>query len=342
MHSLGIACVGAGNWGRNLVRHFDALSASRLIVCCDLNEDVLKDLSAQYVDVTLTRDYQRVLHDPSIDAIVLASPVEMHFPMAKQALEVGKHVFVEKPLALEVQEAEALCLMAEEKGLILMVGHLLEYHPAIQELKNLVDLGALGDIHYIYTQRVNFGIIRKNETALWSLGPHDVSMVCHLLNGQPQTVNARGMSCVQDGIEDVVFANLNFDDQVMAQIHVSWLDPHKIRRLTIVGSQRMAVFDDMEPVEKIRLYENYANHADIPGWERRARLHHGPVEVPEFDRSEPLKLECEHFLDCIRFGRRPISDGNDGLRVVRVLDAAQRSLESAGIPIRIKTAQPDA
>ena len=339
MKPIGVACVGTGYWGKNLVRVFHDLQKCTLKVCCDLNEEVLQDLAIQYPNVAMSRDFSDVLRDPDIDAVVLASPAPKHFTMAKAALEAGKHVFVEKPLALHVDEADDLRRTADVHGLVLMVGHLLEYHPAISVLKEFIGSGCLGDVHYIYTQRVNFGIIRKNETVLWSLGPHDVSVVCHLLNREPHTINACGKSYVQKGVEDVVFCNLHFPNRVMGQIHVSWLDPHKIRRLTIVGSQRMAVFDDMEPVEKIRLYENYVKLPDIPGWERTARLHHGPVVVPEFDRSEPLRLECEHFLDCIRFGRRPISDGNDGLRVVRVLDAAQRSLESAGIPIRIKTAQ---
>ena len=341
MDMIGVACVGTGYWGKNLVRHFYALNGCQLRVCCDLSEEVLQDLSTQYSDVAVTREYARVLQEPSIDAVVLASPTEMHFAMAKQALEAGKHVFVEKPLALAVQEAEALCQMAEVKGLILMVGHLLVYHPAIRKLKQLVDCGALGDIQYTYTQRVNFGIIRKSETALWSLGPHDVSMVCYLLNRQPQTVNACGASYVQEGIEDVVFVNLNFVNRVMAQIHVSWLDPHKIRRLTIVGSQRMAVFDDMEPVEKIRIYDNCVNHTEIPWWEQTAPLHRGPVVVPKVESMEPLRLECEHFLECIRRGRRPRSDGRDGLRVVGVLEAAQRSLDRGGIPIQLETSPLD-
>ena len=335
MKTIGVACVGTGYWGKNLVRSFHDLKGCTLRVCCDLNEDILQNVAAQYPNLATTRDYTQVLQDPGIDAVVLASPATMHFPMAREALEAGKHVFVEKPLALRVVDADVLCRTADMHGLVLMVGHLLEYHPAIRELKQFVDGGFLGEVNYIYTQRVNFGIIRKNETALWSLGPHDVSVVCYLLNREPNSVNACGESYVQEGIEDVVFCNLHFSNRVMAQIHVSWLDPHKIRRLTIVGSQRMAVFDDMEPVEKIRIYNNYVERTEIPVWEQTTPFHRGAVVVPEVQSVEPLRLECEHFLNCVQRGERPCSDGRDGLRVVRVLDAAQRSLESGGLPIQL-------
>ena len=334
MEPVGIACVGTGYWGKNLVRSFHGLTGCTLSVCCDLNEDILRNIAAQYPDVATTRDFTQVLQDPGIDAVVLASPATMHFAMSKAALEAGKHVFVEKPLAFRVDEADDLRRTADARGLVLMVGHLLEYHPAVRELKRIIDHGFLGEIHYIYTQRVNFGIIRKNETALWSLGPHDVSVVCYLLNREPHTVNACGKSYVQKGVEDVVFCNLHFSNRVMAQIHVSWLDPHKIRRMTIVGSQRMAVFDDMEPDEKIRIYNNYVERAEIPVWEKTAPLHRGAVVVPEVQNVEPLKLECKHFINCVQRGRRPRSDGSDGVRVVRVLDAAQRSLEKGGVPVQ--------
>ena len=335
MNKITVACVGAGYWGKNLVRNFHAIPGSFLSVCCDLDEDALSFISTHYSDVTITRHFAAVLEDPNVEAVVLATPATSHFRMAKQALEAGKHVFVEKPLALQVGEAEVLCRVAEMQGRVLMVGHLLEYHPAVCKLKEIVDGGDLGDIHYIYTRRLNFGIIRKDETALWSLGPHDVSMVCYLLNKEPHSVNARGVSCVQKGIEDVVFCNLNFSDRVTAQIHVSWLDPHKVRSITIVGSHRMAVFDDRKPLDPIKIYDNYASCAKEPVCNEMAPPRRGIVETVSVNGDEPLRLECEHFLECVRRGQTPRSDGRDGLRVVRILNAAQCSLERDGRPIKL-------
>ena len=304
-------------------------------MCCDLNEDLLEILAEEYSCVSVTRDYSFVLADPKVDAVVLATPAQMHFAMAKRALDAGKHVFVEKPLSLQVEDAEFLYRQAEETGLVLMVGHLMVYHPGIRKLKHCVDSGSLGDIQYIYTQRVNFGIVRKNESVLWSLGPHDVSVVAYLLDQEPHTVSAHGASYIQKGVEDVVFCNLRYSNNVMAQIHVSWLDPHKIRRLTIVGNQRMAVFDDLKPIGKIHIYENSVGRDEYPVSDQSAQAHRGVVTVPDIENAEPLRLECEHFLECIRKGERPCSDGRDGLRVIRVLDAAQRSMNTRGVPIKL-------
>lgn len=335
MDRINLACVGVGYWGKNLVRNFYDLPGSRLKACCDLNPDLLAKTAARYPGVETLRDYDRLLRDPDLDAVVLAAPAARHYDLARRALEAGKHAYVEKPLTLRAEEAEDLCRLAESRGLVLMVGHLMEYHPAVEKLKQLVDGGVLGDLYYLYAQRVNLGIIRKDENALWSLGPHDISIALYLLGGQPDTVCATGQAYLQPGIEDVAFCTLHFASRAMAQIQVSWLDPHKIRKLTVVGSEKMAVFDDMDATEKIRLYDKGVARADYHSYGEALTLRFGDITIPKLDMTEPLRAECRHFVDCIREGRTPRSDGRDGLRVVRILEAAQQSMKNGGGPVRV-------
>lgn len=335
MNAPGIACIGTGYWGKNLVRNFYNLPGCSLKVCCDLNIKTLEAIVAQYPGVSATTNYEEVLDDPGIDAVVLASPAVKHYEMAKQAMEAGKHVYVEKPLSLQVKDAEDLCQIADSNGCVLMVGHLLEYHPGIQKLKQLIDNGELGEIYYLYTQRVNLGIIRKDENALWSLAPHDISIVLYLLGQEPNTVSARGESYLQLGIEDVVFCNLHFTDRTMAQIQVSWLDPHKIRKVTVVGSRKMVVFDDVEATEKVRIYDKGVSEREYASYGDALTLRFGDITIPRIDMAEPLRVECQHFIECVQKGEIPRSDGWDGLRVVRVLDAAERSLKNQGAPVSI-------
>ncbi len=337
MDNITTACVGAGYWGKNLVRNFYNLPGCRLKVCCDLNRDLLDKTAAQYPGVETTEDFERVLNNPAIDAVVLASPAVMHYEMARRALEAGKHTYVEKPLTLCAEDAEDLCQIAESRGLVLMVGHLMEYHPGVNKLKQLVNDGTLGDIHYLYAQRLNLGIIRKDENAPWSLAPHDVSIALYLLGQDPDTVSAQGESYLQPGIEDVVFCNLHFANRAMAQIHVSWLDPHRTRQVTVVGSKKMAVFNDVEATEKIRIYDKGVNGNDYTSYGDALTLRFGDITIPKIDMTEPLRAECEHFLTCIREDRTPRSDGRDGLRVVRILEAAQKSLKNNGIPVHVQT-----
>ncbi len=330
--SVTIACVGAGNWGRNLVRVFDGLTDVRLKTICDANEDIRSGLRGQYPEAGVESDFAAVLADPEIDAVVLAVPAVHHFETAWQALEAGKHVYVEKPIALSYDHARQLTELAEGRGLVLMVGHLMEYHPALRLLKQIVDDGELGDILYIYSERVNLGVVRKDENALWSLAPHDISMILHLVDGEPESVSARGACYLQEGIEDVVFANLRFADGKMAQVQVSWLDPHKVRKLTVVGTKKMAVFDDMESAEKVRVYDKAAEKQGYESYGESITLRFGDIVIPHVHPAEPLKLECQHFVDCVQSGDTPVSDGRDGMRVVRVLEAAQRSLMADGVP----------
>ena len=327
-----LACVGAGYWGKNLVRVFSGLPDVRLKTVCDASPDVRKAMRDQYPDVKVCAEYEEVLNDGEVEAIVLAVPAVRHFEAAKAALESGKHVYVEKPMTLCVSEAEELVGLAESEGRVLMVGHVLEYHPAVELLKKLIDEGAFGDIYYLYSQRVNLGIVRRDESALWSLAPHDISVLLFLLGQEPHSVSAQGECYLQDGVEDVVFVNLHFANRKMAQIQLSWLDPHKIRRLTIVGSRKMAVFDDMETSEKVRIYDKAAERDSYESYGDAITLRFGDVVIPHIHMEEPLRLEAQHFVECVRDGSQPRSDGHDGLRVVRVLEAAQRSLEQSGVP----------
>ncbi len=332
---IGLSLVGAGYWGKNLLRVFHDLPTVDLKNVCDANPDVLARIHTQYDDIETTSDYASLLADPALEAIVLAVQAPRHYEMALAALQSGKHVYVEKPLTLKSQEAEHLCQEAEKRGQVLMVGHLLLYHPAVQALRDLVQSGELGDIYYLYAQRVNLGIVRRDENALWSLAPHDISVILYLLDQEPEAVSARGECYLQPGIEDVVFANLHFADGKMAQLQLSWLDPHKVRKLTVVGSRKMAVFDDVESAEKIRIYDKAAEPASYASYGDSITLRFGDITIPHIDMAEPLKLECQHFVDCIQQGKTPRSDGRDGLRVVRVLEAAQRSLKRDGAPEKL-------
>ena len=333
MNPVQIACVGAGYWGKNLVRVFRDLPNVHLRQVCDHNADIRAAIHSQYPEVETGADYDRLLADDGLDAVVLAVPATRHYAMARQALERGKHVYVEKPMTLNTTDAEHLVELADAGDRVLMVGHLLEYHPAVQMLRRLVTAGELGDIYYLYAQRVNLGIVRRDENALWSLAPHDISVILHLLGQEPDAVSARGECYLQPEIEDVVFVNLHFADGKMAQLQLSWLDPHRIRRLTVVGSRKMAVFDDVESTEKVRIYDKSAERAEYDSYGDSITLRFGDVVIPRLDMAEPLKLECQHFVECVRTGQTPLSDGRDGLRVVKVLAAAQRSLGQKGAPV---------
>jgi len=335
--ALTVAVVGAGNWGKNLVRNFAALRRCKLKYICDLNESLLGGYRKQYPSTQPTTDLQRVLDDPEVEAVVVATKAAAHYAVAKQCLAAGKHVYVEKPLALSVADAKDLVSLAENQGKVLMVGHLLEYHPAVLRVKQLIEAGELGDVYYVYTQRVNLGVVRQDENAWWSLAPHDISVICYWLNGQePIRVSAHGQTILQKDIEDVVFATLEFGDGRIAHVHVSWLDPHKIRKMTVVGSKKMAVFDDMDAAEKLRLYDKGATvRQSFESYAEVIALRMGDILVPHIESTEPLRLECEHFVEAVLDGRPVRSDGQDGLRVVRVLQAGQESLENGGVPVDV-------
>lgn len=332
-----VAVVGVGGWGKNLARNYYQIPDCTLKYICDLDRKKLDVFRLQLPGTNLTTSFADLLGDPNLQAIVVATPAPSHYSLCKAALQAGKDVYVEKPFVLAVEEAEDLIELAEARGRILMVGHLLEYHPVMTKLRQMIVSGELGQIYYIYNQRVNLGVVRGDENALWSFAPHDISSILYLLGKEPSDVTARGQCYLQRGIEDVVFVTLNFNGTSMAHIHVSWLDPHKIRKVTVVGSKKMAVFDDSESTEKLRVYDKCAEHnSEYNSFAEYVTLRFGDITIPHVKVEEPLRLECQHFLECIRDRKQPLSDGRDGLRVVKVLDAAQQSLLMNGTPIPIQ------
>jgi predicted dehydrogenase len=319
-----VGVVGLGYWGPNLARNFAALPGCALTWLCDASPEAREKLAASFPTARATGELDDLLNDPELDAVVLATPVPTHSELAIRVAESGKHCFVEKPLATTAADAEAAVAAATRAGKILMVGHLLEYHPAVHRLKELLDEGELGDLYYVYGNRLNLGKLRAEENALWSLGAHDVSVVLHLVGEEPVECSAHGESYVREGVEDVGFCYLRFPSGLSAHLHLSWLDPHKERRLTVVGARRMATFDDMAVEGKLTVYDKGFDE-DVRSWgEYIARS--GESFSPRIANAEPLRLECEHFIDCIRSGATPRSDGHSGLRVVRVLERLQRSL----------------
>jgi predicted dehydrogenase len=322
-----VGVVGLGYWGPNLARNLAVIPGCELTWLCDASEDARARLAASFPAARGTGEIADLLADPELDAVVLATPVPTHAELAVAVARAGKHCFVEKPLATSAADAERAVAAAAEAGRILMVGHLLEYHPAVARLKELIENEDLGGLYYVYGNRLNLGKLRADENALWSLGAHDVSVALHLIGEEPETCEAHGASFVREGVQDVVFCYLRFPSGIVAHLHLSWLDPHKERRLTVVGSRRMATFDDMLIEGKLTIYDKGFDE-DTRSWgEYIARS--GDTFSPRIANREPLRIECEHFIECIRTGATPRSDGHSGLRVVKVLEALQRSLDAA-------------
>jgi predicted dehydrogenase len=320
-----VGVVGLGYWGPNLARNFAAIGGCELSWLCDASADARTKLERSIPGARSTPDIAELLDDPELDAIVLATPVPSHAELAISVLEAGKHCFVEKPLATTAADAERVVAAAEKAGRVLMVGHLLEYHPAVTRLKEMIDEDELGGLYYVYGNRLNLGQLRSEENALWSLGAHDVSVALALIGEEPVDCEAHGASYVREGVEDVVFCYLRFPSGTVAHLHLSWLDPHKERRITVVGSQKMATFDDMLIEGKLTVYDKGFDE-DTRSWgEYIARS--GDTFSPRIANREPLRIECEHFIECVRTGAAPRSDGHSGLRVVRVLERLQQSLE---------------
>jgi predicted dehydrogenase len=322
-----VGVVGLGYWGPNLARNFDRLPGAELAWICDASAEARERWARELQGPRAAADIDELLSDPALDAIAVATHVPTHAELAERVLAAGKHCFVEKPLAQSVAEAERVVEAAEQSGRVLMVGHLLEYHPGLEKLRELVDQGELGDVRYIYSNRLNLGKLRADENALWSLGAHDVSVVLRLAGEEPYECRAVGESYMRDGVEDVVFCYLRFPSGLAAHLHLSWLDPHKERRFTVVGSKRMATFDDMALERKVEIYDKGFDEDFSSYGEYIARS--GDIHSPHVSNEEPLRIECRHFVECIRDGQPPRSDGESGLRVVRVLEALQRSLEES-------------
>jgi len=348
---VGIGVIGFGYWGPNLVRNVASLREAQLRVVCDRSADRLREVGRLYPGVDLVDSIEELLSRSAIDAVILATPADTHFDLAKRVLESGRSVFVEKPLARSVTECERLIELAAKKDLVLMVGHTFEYNAAVEYVDDLISRRDLGQIYYIYSQRLNLGVVRQDVNALWNLAPHDISIALRWLKKEPVRVCARGYTYLQAGVEDVVYLDLEFDDGVAVHIHVSWLDPGKVRRTTVVGSRKMVVYDDVSTEAKIQVFDKgidrepvtpdgpaYASLGEFDSFGRFQLIQRaGDLLIPKIDFTEPVKRECSHFVDCVAENRRPLTDGESGLRVVRILEAGTKSLRQGGIAVDIVT-----
>jgi predicted dehydrogenase len=326
-----INVIGAGQWGPNLIRNFTNLPQSRVGMVCDVDEKKLENLSLRFPDVTMTTDTQAAISDTSADAVAIITPMSTHYQLAKQGLLAGKDVLVEKPLAQSVQECEELALLAEEKKLILMVGHVFKFNPGIRYVQQLIEEGALGRIISLHAIRTNLGPVRSDANALWDLGAHDLSIFNYWLDAYPLSVTASGLAHLSEEREDTVVANYEYPNDIMATIYTSWLHPRKVREITVVGEFKMVVWDDMDLNEPVRIYDKGVDREDsyadtFGGF--RLTLREGLVIIPPVGGKEPLTAECEHFLECVLKRKTPLADAQDGLEVVRALAAANQSMRS--------------
>jgi predicted dehydrogenase len=327
--------LGYGYWGPNLARNLHHQLGTGWTACVDTNPKRLAEVKFRYPWVSTFTDSSPVLADDTIDAVVVATPAATHLPLAAEALAAGKHVLVEKPLALRVEDAVRLARQAEQAERVLMVGHTFEYNPAVLKMRELVASGAVGELLYLHSQRVNLGRIQSDINAMWSIGPHDVSIANFVTGLEPRWVAARGARYLHAEVEDVVFATIGYDSGVLAHMHVSWLDPSKVRRTTMVGSKKMVVYDDLDSESTLRVYDKSADRVEGGYGEFQFRLRTGDLHVPKINLAEPLANELAHFLACVSTGATPASDAWNGVRVVAVLEAAQRSLEQDGIAVEV-------
>ena len=332
---VGVALVGYGYWGPNLARNFHALAGSDLLYVVDSNPQALTQPQRLFGCAT-SADYAAVLADPAVEAVAIATPARTHFALAAAALRAGKHVLVEKPLTMDPDEARVLIELAHEHRLTLMVGHVFEYNPAVRYIRDAIAAGELGDIYYLYSRRVNLGRVQSDINALWSIAPHDISIALYLLDTMPEAVRCQGSRCLNGQVEDVIFLTLFFPGNLICHIHASWLDPSKTREMTVVGSRKMVVYDDVSTEGKVRVYDKGAfRKGDVTYGDFQYKLHSGDILIPRLDMREPLQEECAHFVACVRSGARPLTDGENGLRVLRVLAASQQSLESDGAKVAL-------
>ena len=335
---LKVGVIGCGYWGPNLIRNFTQLSRSDVVRVADLEKARLKYIKGLYPNVETTMDYKDIIKDPEIDVVAVATPVHTHYKFASEALCEKIQVFVEKPMASSTKQAESLIDLAEKYQRKLMVGHTFIYTSAVRKMKEIIDSGELGEIYYINSQRLNLGLFQQDINVIWDLAPHDISIILYILELQPQAVSAVGTSHINAAIEDVAVLTLRFSNGLVAFIQTSWLDPDKIRRMTVVGSKKMLVFDDVQPTEKIRIYDK---HVEVPEhYDTYTEFHYsykyGDIVIPKIDGGEPLRTELDHFIDCIKNDDTPMSCGRDGLHVVQILEAAEESLRNENKPVLIK------
>ncbi len=337
MRNVRLAQIGAGYWGKNLLRNFASIPFCQVVAVCDADPRVQEFIEGQYPSIIIAHDIQEILSRDDLDGIVVATETSSHFSIAQRVLESGRHVFVEKPLAERVEEAEILVSLSDETGCHCMVGHLLLYHPAYNYVEELIQNETLGDIYYMYSTRVNLGIVRKNENAMQSLAPHDLSVALAFIQNSPTAVAVHAQAYLQPNVCDVAFSTIFFENNAIAHLHTSWLDPHKVRKLTLVGSQKMAVIDEMESTEKVRIFDKGVSHPGYVSFAESMTTRVGDITIPNIQMSEPLYLECSHFVDCIRTGTAPRTDARNGLAVVQLLGAAQESVRSGGDKIPISS-----
>lgn len=339
-----VAVVGCGYWGPKLARNLADLTPSHLYAVCDLDGDKARQVAEEYGARRHTSDLGQLLADPEVGALVIATPAETHFELARRALEAGKHVLVEKPLALRGRDCGELIHLAAQDGLVLMVGHTFLYNAAVRTLKELIEGGEIGDVYYAYCSRLGLGIIREDINAMWNFAPHDVSILLYVLGAVPRSVQARGFTYLQEGVADVVFMGLEFPGNVAANIHVSWLDPKKTREITVVGSKKMVVYDDTSMDSKIKVFDMGVDRIPRPNvsepsmesfGEFQLQVRVGDLHCPQIDFVEPLSAECRHFVDCIVQGVPPLTDGLHGQEVVRILEAAEASIAGGGARVDI-------
>ena len=333
-----VAIIGCGRWGKNYVRVFDELPNSLVSACCDSSEAARSWVQQRFPDVLTSEHYKQMLDSSQIDAVVVSTPASTHYEVARECLLHSKHVLVEKPLTLSVEDSEALITIAAEKQKVLMVGHIFLYNSAIRRMKEYVSAEDFGEIYYLHATRTNLGPIREDVNAIWDLAPHDVSIFGYLLDIQPLWVSVTGAKVLRNSREDVGFITLGYPDNAIGNIHVSWIDPNKVREVVVVGSRKRIVFDDLNNLERLRIFEKGVSPSDTEVdsfGEFRFLVRDGDIISPKVEASEPLKNQCQHFLDCIENGETPVTDGKNGLDVVRVMTAIQKSLAKNGTPVEV-------
>jgi predicted dehydrogenase len=338
MNPMQLGVIGCGYWGPNLIRNFVEMPDTDVVIIADLDGSRLDAMSKRFPSVATTQDYSD-LFAHSLEAVVVATPPQTHYAIARDCLEHDLHVMVEKPFTLNSRDAEELVALAEQRALTLMAGHTFEYNPAVDAIKAIIDSGELGDIHYVDMVRVNLGLFQDHLNVLWDLAPHDISILRYLLGCDPVAVSACGAACINHSIHDVAYVYLTFPNNVMAHIHVSWLDPRKVRLITIVGSRKMLVYDDVEPLEKIRIYDKGVEKPPYTNTfgDFQLSYRYGNIVIPHIKFTEPLRIECQHFVESIRSGTPPRSSGVDGLQVVKTLELAENSLkctQDSGLDLR--------
>jgi predicted dehydrogenase len=329
---LNVAVVGCGYWGPNLIRNFSSLSDCRVCLICDADEKRLAHIQSIYAGARITTDFSDIIENKEVHAVAIATPVRHHYAMAKASLEAGKHTLIEKPMAGSVLECQELNSIAEKLKRVLFVGHTFIYSPPVRKIKEIVKSGTLGEIHYISARRLNLGLFQMDINVTWDLAPHDISIILYVMGSSPVSVNCQGKAHINSKIEDVTTLTLNFDNGGFATIQSSWLDPNKVREMTFVGSRRMLVYNDLEPNEKIKIYDK---RVETPPYyntfaEFHYSYHYGDVYSPYLKQYEPLRHQCQHFIDCIQSGSRPETSGQDGMQVVQILEAASKSLQQQG------------